>query len=335
NAQVPLLGLFGVFDGHGDGGFVSNYVSKNLLDKMRAHPEWPSAYYLIDSQTSHEGNHLMKKVLMESFHTLDEDLKNDPIAEKGGGSTAVVAVISDTKIFVANIGDSRCILVKKQSDLTEGKVSKENEWNLDTLEVSLLSQDHTANLPCERERVEAAGLQVRPHPIYNEDKLMPKVIYKIHKSKNDALSVTRSFGDFDYKANNALPRSEEPVICTPETLALNRQQETHMYLVLACDGIWDVMSNEEVGLFVANKVVEYCANGLCFEENEHNDLAPSSVLAKVGDALLELCLDKKSKDNLSVLIVAFPASGLGEYVAFMNESRGSNALDGVKRLDFS
>ena len=34
------------------------------------------------------------------------------------------------------------------------------------------------------------------------------------------------------------------------------------------------------------------------------------VLAKVGDDLLAKCLDKNSRDNMSVLIVALPASGI-------------------------
>ena len=70
-----------------------------------------------------------------------------------------------------------------------------------------------------------------------------------------------------------------------------------MYLILACDGIWDVMSNEEVGEFVVKHVSKRVAN----EEED--------ILAKVGDDLLDLCLDKGSEDNMSVQILSFPASG--------------------------
>ena len=34
------------------------------------------------------------------------------------------------------------------------------------------------------------------------------------------------------------------------------------------------------------------------------------VLARVGDKLLTTCLEAGSRDNMSVLIVVFPASGL-------------------------
>ena len=75
-----------------------------------------------------------------------------------------------------------------------------------------------------------------------------------------------------------------------------------MYLILACDGIWDVMSNEDVGTFVTRRVNE--------EMHKLNSRSDGEVLASVGDDLLAACLEAGSRDNMSVLIVAFPASGL-------------------------
>ena len=77
-----------------------------------------------------------------------------------------------------------------------------------------------------------------------------------------------------------------------------------MYLILACDGIWDVMTNQDAGEFVARKVAER------LNDSSTNNLAQGEVLARVGDDLLKLCLAKGSRDNMSVLIVALPASGL-------------------------
>lgn len=131
------------------------------------------------------------------------------------------------------------------------------------------------------------------------------------------------FGDFDYKSNNLPSFSCQAIICTPEILAKKREIDTDMYLIPACDGIWDVLSTDEVGLFVANKIEEHCTNMLSSGGNEHDKLESNAALAKVGDALLELCVDKKSKDNLSVLIIAFPASALGEYGTFSKNPRAS------------
>ena len=98
------------------------------------------------------------------------------------------------------------------------------------------------------------------------------------------------------------------------------------FLVSLLTQIWDVMSNEEVGEFVARRVaeqlgwVEELTNDTSNEEqselkaskerNMSDNTVEGEVLAKVGDDLLAKCLDKNSRDNMSVLIVALPACGI-------------------------
>ncbi|KAL7475577.1 hypothetical protein ACHAW6_001504, partial [Cyclotella cf. meneghiniana] len=330
NATVPSLGLFGVFDGHGDGGFASEYISSRLFQKLSSHPQWPVAFHSIDSDTNSttEGDGAMMNLLMESFHELDEDLRKEPTRVKGGGTTAIVVVVSEEKIFAANVGDCRCILVKKRSGGMKSDVgSTVSVTNSDSLEVIPLSEDHKPNLPSERARIESAGLSIHADHIPAEDDTAgPAVIYKIKKSDNDVLGVSRAFGDFDYKSNDALSSSRQAVICTPETVVRERHNNEDMYLVLACDGIWDVMSDEDVGFFVSTRVTEYCAGGPSMGGNE--------VLARVGDDLLNLCLEKGSRDNMSVLIVALPASGMEDSESLNNECSMSEAVGGAKRLTF-
>lgn len=296
-----VLGLFGVFDGHGDGGIASKFISQHLLEKLEQHPQWPVAYHTIDSDnnSSTEGDGAMMNVLEETFQGLDDDLKNGASQGQNGGSTAVVTLVSGGKLIVANLGDSRCILVKKRSG-GEKEGAAMTELNEDTLEVIPLSEDHKPNLPTERARIEAAGMTIHvDHIPPEEGQSAPTSIHKVKRSDRDMLAVARAFGDFDYKSNENLSPSRQAVICTPEIVVRERNLAEDMYLILACDGIWDVMSNEEVGMFVSKRVAERFANG---EED---------VLAKVGDDLLGLCLKKGSTDNMSVLILSFPASGFG------------------------
>ena len=53
--------------------------------------------------------------------------------------------------------------------------------------------------------------------------------------------------DYDYKSNTELSPLQQAVVCTPEIIVRDRVDDEDMYLILACDGIWDVMSNEDVG----------------------------------------------------------------------------------------
>lgn len=56
------------------------------------------------------------------------------------------------------------------------------------------------------------------------------------------------------------------------------------FVILACDGIWDVMSNEDVALFVAHR-------------------ASTHKLEELTSLLIDECLHRNSTDNMSVYIV--------------------------------
>ncbi|WP_411027536.1 hypothetical protein, partial [Salmonella sp. s54925] len=62
---------------------------------------------------------------------------------------------------------------------------------------------------------------------------------------NGSLAVSRALGDFEYKMEAQLSATEQLVSPEPEVSCLRRQNDDE-FLLLACDGVWDVMSNEEV-----------------------------------------------------------------------------------------
>lgn len=90
--------LYALFDGHG-GAKASQYCKDNLLK-------------YIQTDANFENNTVAS--LMSAFRKLDDEFT--VIAKRhmlSDGSTAVVAVINDRKIYVANAGDSRAIIVQK------------------------------------------------------------------------------------------------------------------------------------------------------------------------------------------------------------------------------
>ncbi|CAF5137124.1 unnamed protein product, partial [Rotaria sp. Silwood1] len=56
------------------------------------------------------------------------------------------------------------------------------------------------------------------------------------------------------------------------------------FVILACDGIWDVMTNEQVALFVSQK-------------------ASNTSLENIASQLLDQCLKLKTSDNMSIYII--------------------------------
>ena len=62
---------------------------------------------------------------------------------------------------------------------------------------------------------------------------------------NGDLSVSRALGDFRYKLCATLPAEQQQVSAEPD-VEVHKIDKTEEFLVLACDGIWDVMSNDKV-----------------------------------------------------------------------------------------
>ena len=56
------------------------------------------------------------------------------------------------------------------------------------------------------------------------------------------------------------------------------------FIILACDGIWDAMTNVEVALFIVHR-------------------ASTHTLEELASLLIDECLRRKSTDNMSVYII--------------------------------
>ena len=119
------------------------------------------------------------------------------------------------------------------------------------------------------------------------------------------LAVSRSFGDFIFKQNDRLGISEQAMTAIPEIDVYSRNTGD-AFLVLASDGIFDFMSNQEVVDFIGS-TLGYTRFGA--------PVAGTSVeeLAEACDKLVYHCLDKGSSqrlsDNLCVVVVILGSSG--------------------------
>ncbi|KAH0453599.1 hypothetical protein IEQ34_017923 [Dendrobium chrysotoxum] len=202
-----------------------------------------------------------RRAMAASFERVDGEVAEE---KKGTvGSTAVVAVVGRRRIMVANCGDSRAVL-------SRGGVAV------------ALSDDHKIfpysnlltpqpNRPDEMKRVEAAGGR-----IINWDG------YRVL----GVLSTSRSIGDFFLKPY---------VTCEPEITVTERSDKDE-FLILASDGLWDVISNE-----VACRIVRQCLSGQAAK------MFPGAVngrsAAEAAALLAELAIARGSKDNISIVIV--------------------------------
>uniref|UniRef100_A0A8B9SNM4 Protein phosphatase, Mg2+/Mn2+ dependent 1A n=1 Tax=Anas platyrhynchos TaxID=8839 RepID=A0A8B9SNM4_ANAPL len=130
--------------------------------------------------------------------------------------------------------------------------------------------DHKPSNPLEKERIQNAGGSV--------------MIQRV----NGSLAVSRALGDFDYKCVHGKGPTEQLVSPEPEVYEIERSEEDDQFIILACDGIWDVMGNEELCDFVRSR------------------LEVTDDLEKVCNEIVDTCLYKGSRDNMSVILICFP-----------------------------
>uniref|UniRef100_A0A182VQ08 protein-serine/threonine phosphatase n=1 Tax=Anopheles minimus TaxID=112268 RepID=A0A182VQ08_9DIPT len=236
----PGTSFFAVYDGHG-GAKVAEYAGKHLHKYITRRPEYGSD---------------VKHALQHGFLDLDEAmLNNEALREQMSGSTAVVVLVKDNRLYCANAGDSRAIACV--------------DGHLD-----VLSFDHKPTNEKERERISSAGGYVE----YNR--------------VNGYLALSRALGDFGLKRNTEILPSEQMVTAYPD-VEEREVSESWDFLVIACDGIWDVLSSQAVLEFVQAEIAQGIYPQQICENLMMRCLAPDCQMGGIGG------------DNMTVIVVCF------------------------------
>ncbi|CAH1127418.1 unnamed protein product [Ceutorhynchus assimilis] len=215
------------------------------------------ADHLLDAIVAQEefGEDVIKGI-RQGFLDLDDKMRSLPEMSSGedkSGTTAVCAFVSPKGLFIANCGDSRAVLCRNGNPVFS-------------------TQDHKPALPSERDRIVKAGGSV--------------MIQRV----NGSLAVSRALGDFEYKNVKGRGPCEQLVSPEPEIFVQDRDERLDEFLVLACDGIWDVMSNEDLCSYVRSR------------------LQITDNLTEVTGQVIDTCLYKGSRDNMSIVLVVFPGA---------------------------
>ncbi|KAL2321490.1 hypothetical protein Fmac_025869 [Flemingia macrophylla] len=189
-------------------------------------------------------------------HVDDWAFEEGPHSDFGGpnsGSTACVAVIRGKKLVVANAGDSRCVLSRK------GQAHN-------------LSKDHKPDLEAEKDRILKAGGFIQVGRV------------------NGSLNLARAIGDMEFKQNKYLPAEKQIVTAEPDITSVELCDDDE-FLVIACDGIWDCMSSQQLVDFIHHQL-----------ETE-NKL--SAVCEKVFDRCLAPTAGGEGCDNMTMILIQF------------------------------
>ncbi|KAK9825401.1 hypothetical protein WJX81_000526 [Elliptochloris bilobata] len=293
-----------VFDGHG-GVSAGQYLCKQLYLVLSD---------AIDEETYGEECSLEERdvtglccpvelstVLSASFERTDKDLllhlENGVEGEESNsGATATVALVRRDKIVVANVGDSRAVVSRRGQavDLsTEHRVWGAGE-----------------TVDAETARVQAAGGWVADGRVC------------------DVLAVSRAFGDREFKGAglhrmmargveeqwwdqgfaDSIHFTADPVVARPDVIeaAVNEGDE---FLILASDGLWDVMSSRDAVTYARADFQRGCA------------------ASEVAEKLAKLAIKRHTADNVTVVVVDL-GGGKDGWQAHKGKGKGGGGMSG-------
>ena len=193
------------------------------------------------------------------FREVDEAIRD--LVQEGvaeeSGTTALLALVLGSALLVAHVGDSRAVLSRG------GKAVD-------------LTCDHRPTEEAEEKRIRAHGGWIEMEAV------------------NGILSVSRALGDWDLFG----PEDKEGVLVSrPDVSGMCIDESQDEFLLLACDGLWDVMTSQSAIQFVRAQLLR------------HND--PERAAAALVQAAVAHVQDggMGSTDNVTCIVVCLQTEG--------------------------
>ena len=234
--------VFEIFDGHG-GDEMSSYLQMNLAQIYK------------QNLLLNKGNIIIS--LKNAFRDADDEMRNQLNAEGLGSTGTLVHILwekeNDLVVYSANVGDSRVSLISPEH-------------------IIRLSYDHRTTDEKERKRILESGLEI------------------IDGRINGTLMLTRIFGNYEYKNNDENEEDESAsnsiiskgLICEPFISKINIDLSIeNQYLILASDGIWDTITEEEI----------------------QDIILTNTDTQQICSIVIKKCLRNESWDNMSIFAI--------------------------------
>jgi len=284
----PDMCMLGVYDGHGGRDiveFLDVHLGKNISEEIRhndkcgINEKLERAFIITDVESR------MKNILYSGATVVICLIQKHIITKKSKKNNSTM---DDNKrrytIHTANCGDARAVLstTTAGSGSISSNIRKKSKVGDDTSVPSKntrsscvyrLSTDDRADLPSEKERIETSGGSV------------------IRNRVLGVLAVSRSLGDHQFK---------EFVIGRPHTHEMDvtldavEEEENETFIILACDGLWDVFQDEDAVAFVKKNV---------FDSSIHNHKDKQEDKKRdAAKVLIDEALRRGSTDNITCLV---------------------------------
>jgi serine/threonine protein kinase len=296
NDNTNTIAIGAVFDGH-SGNNVAKYCYEKLYEIFSSYHNPPldspiqmnSSTEQIDTDLMRNHDNNFKNMTscmnqsVEILQYLDQSVQlsiND-LALKCG-TTATIVMVDNHSIDVAWVGDSLAILYQAKNDHTNHQKpnNSDRSWNIDSITWSELNNKHSLDSPEEAERVLGYnGILKRHMKMQDDGNEYPFGPVRVYNSDDSGgLAVARSVGDLNLR----------PLLTGKPSASHFLRSNNDLFVVLASDGVWDVMSPQQVGEIVLVAFANRSSNAVADEASQN---------------IVKQSIESGSQDNVSCIVI--------------------------------
>ncbi|OMJ76126.1 hypothetical protein SteCoe_24569 [Stentor coeruleus] len=259
--------LLALFDGHGsDGDKVSQFCCK-FVEK-----------YYFDGASNLEAD--PNSFLIKLMEECDHELRMRGFDILYSGSTGVIVIYIGDCLYSASVGDSRAILgttnppavlpapvanLGEERKVLESVKFRRGSKSNPLIQPVQLTKDQKPEDPEEFDRIVKSGGRVQRLLDTDGNRIGPFRVWEL-SSNAPGLAMSRSIGDLIGKKIGVISTP----ICTKHLINL----ESDLFIILASDGVWDVMDNDDVVNFI-ECFREKCKRGNIRALGKHTEVIPS------------------------------------------------------------
>jgi protein phosphatase 2C family protein 2/3 len=307
----PKISYFAIFDGHG-GEECSEFLKNNYMNYLIENANFPFD---------------IKLSMIESFQKIEDDFfklkcKDNLEDSDKSGSCALVSVIFDNKIYIANIGDSRAIMsigggTKVKQLTADQKPDNIKEFERALKNGSKIYLDDNDDPDRDESKIEFIKDKAELEKMKEiKENSKEEKIFRVYPSD---LAVMRTVGDIKAKKKEfgGIPGT---IINIPEVYIFDINSSDD-FIVMGCDGIFDDLSNQEI-VNAAWTVFKHRATEKNYDIHE--------LTQEACDLVIKFGLEKQTTDNLSCIIIGL--EGLEKFLK-MNQlkKKVNNNMNNFKK----
>ncbi|XP_052195744.1 probable protein phosphatase 2C 60 [Diospyros lotus] len=228
----PYGTFVGVYDGHG-GAETSRYINDHLFENLK--------------RFTSKQHSMSVDVIKKAFQATEEGFLSR-VAEQwpmkpqiaAVGSCCLVGVICNGTFYIANLGDSRAVmgkLVKATGDVLAVQLSTEHNASIESVRQELRSL-----------HPDDSQIVVRKHNVWRV-----KGLIQVSRSIGDVYLKKAEFNREPLYAKFRLREPfTRPILSSEPSISVCELQPDDQFVILASDGLWDQLSNQEAVDIVQN-----------------------------------------------------------------------------------